>query len=50
MAKKYISIAITCHAKNLLDELSKLNPGIKKHILVSELIEKEHNKLVKEEK
>lgn len=50
MARKYVSIAITCQAKDLLDEISKLNPGIKKHIFVSELIEQEYNKLVKEEK
>lgn len=49
MAKKYVSIAITCQAKDLLDEISKLNPGIKKHIFVSELIEREYNRLKTEE-
>lgn len=44
MAKKYVSIAITCQAKDLLDELSKLNPGIKKHIFVSDLIEQEYKR------
>jgi hypothetical protein len=42
---KYKSIAITCQAKDLLDELAKLNPGLKKHIFVSELIEQEYKRI-----
>lgn len=49
MTKKYVSIAITCQAKDLLDEISKLNPGIKKHIFVSDLIEQEYRRIKTEE-
>lgn len=36
---KYKSIAISCKAYELLEKLSELNPGYKKFVLVSELIE-----------
>lgn len=35
----YKTIAISCKAKNLLDEIIKLNPDKKKFVFVSNLIE-----------
>lgn len=39
MRKEYKSIAISCKAYELLNKLAELNPGYKKFVLVSELIE-----------
>lgn len=43
----YKSIAISCQAKNLLDELMKLNPDKKKFVFVSQLIEEAYEKMTK---
>lgn len=37
--EKYQTIAISCRAYDLLNKLAELNPGYKKYVLVSELIE-----------
>ena len=36
---QYKSIAISCKAYEILNKLAELNPGYKKFVLVSELIE-----------
>jgi hypothetical protein len=43
----YRTIAISCKAKNLLDELMKLNPEKKKFVFVSNLIEEAYEKMTK---
>lgn len=43
--KKYQTIAISCQAKELLDELNKLNPNMKKFVFVSQLIEEAYENM-----
>ena len=45
--EKYKSIAISCKAYELLNKLAELNPGYKKFVLVSELIEDAYEDQVK---
>ena len=42
---EYKRIAISCKAKNLLEEIIKLNPKFKKFEFVSELIEDYYNNM-----
>lgn len=43
--KEYKMVAISCKAKNLLDEIMKLNPMLKKGAFVEDLIQQEYNRL-----
>lgn len=43
--KEYKMVAISCKGKNLLDEIMKLNPTLKKGAFVEELIQQAYNRL-----
>lgn len=49
MKKKYRTIAVSCKAKDLLDEIVKM-AAVNRGAFIEKLIEREYNKLVKEEK
>ena len=49
MNKKYRTIAVSCKAKDLLDEIVKM-AAVNRGAFIEKLIEREYNKLVKEEK
>lgn len=49
MSKKYRTIAVSCKAKDLLDEIVRM-AAVKRGAFIEKLIEREYNKLVKEEK
>lgn len=45
--KQYRTIAISCKAYEVLNKLAELNPGYKKFVLVSELIEDAYQDQIK---
>lgn len=47
MKKEYRTVAISCKAYELLNMISQLNPGYKKYVLVSDLIEDYYNNMKK---
>ena len=47
MQKEYKSIAISCKAYELLNKIAQMNPGFKKYVLVSDLIEDYYNNMKK---
>lgn len=47
MKKEYKTVAISCKAYELLDKIAQLNPGYKKYVLVSDLIEDYYNNMNK---
>lgn len=47
MKKEYRTVAISCKAYELLNKLAELNPGYKKYVLVSDLIEDAYAEQVK---
>ena len=47
--KNYKTIAISCKAKDLLDEIMKLNPMWKKSAFVEDLIQQEYEFIKKQQ-
>jgi hypothetical protein len=43
--KKYKTISISCKAKDLLDEIMRLNPMLKKGAYVENLLQQEYQKM-----
>lgn len=39
MRKEYRTVAISCKAYELLEKIAQMNPGYKKYVFVSDLIE-----------
>lgn len=48
MRKEYRTVAISCKAYELLEKIAQLNPGYKKYVFVSDLIEKAYEEMKEE--
>ena len=51
MRKTYKTVAVSCKAYEILEKIAQLNPGYKKYVFVSDLIEEAYKEMKnKEEK
>ena len=48
MRKEYRTVAISCKAYELLEKIAQMNPGYKKYVFVSDLIEEAYKKMKEE--